>query len=188
MAAQTVTGTVEPDVGDYFVTATSGRLLDRAAAFLIRWGTARRVEGRWADSRWNHAGVYVGDGVIVEAVGRVRYNDTAAYPDATWSTGRLPAHLTPDPMQRQAIANRAHDLIGTPYSWLDLLAIGLAQRRLGAEVNSRTWWARRLSADGHLLCSQAVAVEYAAAGIDLEPGTIPGLVSPADLGDLLTPA
>lgn len=169
----------EPTPGDFFVTATAGRLIDRIAAWLIRFGTNSNV---------NHAGLYIGDGVIVEAVGKVRYNEITAYPDAIWSTGRLPAHLTPTAQQRQAIVNKAHDLIGTPYSWLDIIAIGLAQRRLGQVVNSRTWWARRVSADGRYICSQAVDVEYQAGGIEFfDDGRLPGLVSPEDLEELLLP-
>lgn len=170
---------VEPLPGDYFVTATAGRLIDRIAARLIRFGT---------DSAVNHAGLYVGDGTIVEAVGRVRYNDISAYPDAIWSTGRLPAHLTPNDDQRRLIVNKAHDLIGRKYSWLDIIAIGLAQRRLGRIVNSKTWWARRVSADGRYICSQAVDVEYQAGGIQFfDDGRLPGLVSPQDLDALLLP-
>jgi len=180
--------TPTPQPGDYFVTRTAGPWYDRLAAWAIRWGTARRIDGRWHNAQYNHAGLYTGDGVIVEAVGRIRYNTLDAYPDAVWSTGRLPAHLAPDPEQRRLIVNKAHDLIGTPYSWLDLLAIGLAQKRAGAHVNSDTWWARRINSDGHLLCSQAVDVEYAAGEIALfDDGRLPGLVSPQDLGDLLLP-
>lgn len=177
----------EPTPGDFFVTKTAGPWYDRLAAFIIRWGTARRVDSHWRNADYNHAGLYAGNGVIIEAVGRIRYNNLDAYPTAVWSTGRLPAHLTPNAEQRRRIVNRGHDLISTPYSWLDLLAIGLAQKRVGARVNSNTWWARRISSDGHLLCSQAVAVEYRAGDIDLESGVIPGLVSPQDLGDLLLP-
>lgn len=169
----------QPLPGDYFVTATAGRLIDRIAAWLIRFGTNSAV---------NHAGLYVGDGVIVEAVGKVRYNEITAYPDAIWSTGRLPAHLTLTAAQRQLIVNKAHDLIGAKYSWLDIIAIGLAQKRLGRVVNSRTWWARRVSADGHYICSQAVDVEYQAGRIKLfDDDRLPGLVSPQDLEGLLLP-
>jgi hypothetical protein len=177
-----------PLPGDYAVTRTSGRLIDRIAAWAIRFDTATKVDGKWVDAQVNHAFLYVGDGVIVEAVGKVRYNDLSAYPDAIWSTGRLPAHLTPDATQRQQIVNRAHDLIGRRYNWLDIVAIGLAQRRLGQVVSSRTWWARRVGNDSRLICSQAVDVEYLAAEIHLfRDGRIPGLVSPQDLDGLLLP-
>ena len=170
--------TTEPQPGDFFVTKTGGPWLDRTAAWAIRWGT---------DSPVNHAGLYVGNGVIVEAISKVKYGSVDEYPDAIWSTGRLPVHLTPNAEQRKLIVNRAHDLIGRKYSWLDIIAIGLAQRRLGATVNSRTWWARRVSNDGHLICSQAVDLEYQAGSIALFQGRLPGLVSPQDLYELLLP-
>lgn len=170
---------VEPVRGDFFVTATSGRLLDRIAARLIRWGT---------NSPYNHAGLYIGDGVIVEAVGRVRYGNIAEYPDAAWSTGRLPARLTPTDAQRDQIVASARALIGTPYSWLDLVAIAFAQRRLGSLVNSNTWWAKRISANGHFICSQVVDACYGDAGIQLlDDGRLSGLVAPSDLAELLLP-
>jgi hypothetical protein len=170
---------LQPQPGDFFVTATKGRLIDRIAARAIQWGT---------DSPVNHAGVYTGDGTIVEAVGKVQYGSISEYPDAIWSTGRLPGRLVPTLAQRRLIVNEAHRLIDTPYSWLDIIAIGLAQKRLGALVNSNTWWARRICGDGHLICSQLVDRTWLAGGIHLfADGRLPGLVSPADLNDLLEP-
>ena len=179
--------TVEPEPGDYFVTKTAGPLLDRLAAWLIRWGTAQRVNGGWVNAPVNHAGLYVGNGVIVEAVGRVRYGSIDEYPDAVWSTGRLPAELTPSAVQRKQIVSAAHNMIGRPYGWLDILAIGLAQKRTGAHVTSNTWWARRISSGKTLICSETVEEGYAQAGIQLCPGRLRGLVSPEDLDALLLP-
>lgn len=178
---------VEPEPGDYFCTKTAGPLLDRLAAFIIRWGTARHLNGGWVNAPVNHAGLYVGNGVIVEAVGKVKYGAIEEYPDADWSTGRLPADLTPSAAQRKQIVAAAHDMIGRPYGWLDILAIGLAQKRVGAHVTSNTWWARRLSSGKTLICSETVEKAYAQAGIQLCPGTLPGLVSPEDLDALLEP-
>jgi cell wall-associated NlpC family hydrolase len=177
----------EPLPGDYLVTKTGGPWLDRLAAWLIRWGTARRINGGWVDAPINHAAVYVGDGVIVEAVGKVRYGTIDEYPDATWSTGRLPAEPHPSPSQRKLIADAAHDMIGRPYGWLDILAIGLAQKRAGHIVTARTWWAKRLNSGRTLICSEIVEKAYMAAGITLVPGSLPGLVSPEDLDALLLP-
>lgn len=170
---------VRPKPGDYFVTATKGKLIDRIAARVIQWDTSSPV---------NHAGLYVGDDTIVEAVGEVKYGSITEYPDATWSTGRLPEHLTPTPAQRTRIVNAAHDMIGTPYSWLDIIAIGLAQKRMGRLVDSRTWSARRISGDGHVICSQVCDLAYQRAGIQLfNDGRLPGLVAPSDLLGLLSP-
>lgn len=171
--------TAQPQPGDYFVTKTTGRPTDRIAAKVIQWDT---------DSPVDHAGLYIGKGVIVEAVGHVRYGTVGEYPDAIWSTGRLPVELTPTRDQQRQIVNAALSMIGRPYSWLDILAIGLAQRRTGRLVDSNTWWARRVSGDGHLICSQTVDRAYLAADLHLfADGRLPGLVSPADLLGLLLP-
>lgn len=186
---------VQPQIGDYFLTRTSGPLLDRLAAWFIRWWTARKNAQRvWQSSDINHAGTFVGptgeypEGAIVEAVRRVRYNSVNAYPDAIWSTGRLPAELTPSAAQRQQIVASAHLMVGDRYNTVDLLAVGLAQPRAGEIVTSRTWWAKRLNRDGRYICSQAVDQQYLDAGINLfEDGRLPGLVAPQDLEEILLP-
>jgi hypothetical protein len=72
---------------------------------------------------------------------------------------------------------------------LDLLAVGLAQKRTGHVVTGREWWVKRLSDNGRLICSQAIDVEYLKAGIHLfTDGRLSGLVSPGDLDRLLLPA
>jgi hypothetical protein len=192
MSAQSVS--ITPDLGDYFVTRTSGPLLDRLAAWFIRWWTARKNAQRvWKPSDVNHAGTYVGpteeypEGAIVEAVRRVRFNSVNAYPDAIWSTGRLPAHLTPTAEQRARIVESAKWMVGDRYNTVDLLAVGLAQPRAKHVVNSDTWWAKRLDHDHREICSQAVDQQYLDANIHLfDDGRLAGLVAPEDLADLLS--
>lgn len=187
--------TVEPQIGDYFVTRTSGPLLDRLTAWFIRWWTARRNKQRiWKPSDVNHAGTFVGptdeypEGAIVEALRRVRYSSVNSYPDATWSTGRLPEHLTPTGEQRQRIVQSAHLMVGDRYNTVDLLAVGLAQPRAGHIVDSDTWWAKRLNRDGREICSQAVDQQYLDARINLfDDGRLAGLVAPQDLKEILLP-
>lgn len=178
---------IEPEPGDFFTTSTRGRWYDRFCAWVIKWFTARRIRGGWVDAPVNHAGLLVAPGVIVEAVGEVRYGTPDEYPDAAWSSGRLPAALTPTPEQRRLIVGAAHDMVGDGYNWPDLLAIGLAQDRARHVVTSRTWWAQRLSSEKTVICSELVARVYSRAGIVLIPGVIPGLISPEDLDALLTP-
>lgn len=177
--------TVTPQPGDYLVTKTGGPWYDRLAAKLIRFDTNSPV---------NHAAVAVGptethpEGAIIEArPGGAGYNSIGAYPGATWSTGRLPEALTPTDEQRRKIVACATTFIGTPYSWLDIVAIGLAQKRLGKVVDGDEWWVKRVSGDGHLICSQLVSEAWREAGIALIPGRLDGLVSPGDLYDLLQP-
>src|SRR6185437_13794207 len=80
-----------PQLGDFFVTATRGPLLDRTAAKIIDWATATRDgEGNWLKAKVNHAGLYVGptrqfpEGAILEALRRVRYSSILSYPGAIW--------------------------------------------------------------------------------------------------------
>ena len=130
-------------------------------------------------SRWTHAGIYLGDGVIAEAqpagfttAALSKYDGVA---DLAWSTDDL------DPGQRAAIVTRA--LMGVemhlPYGWLDVAAIGLAA--LGVRVEPVM---ARLRDRGTLFCSQAVAVAWLGAGIRLAPdGGETAEVTPALLAD-----
>src|ERR1700712_2552935 len=112
---------MEPMVGDFFVARTEG-LIPRA----IRYLTCSRV---------NHAGIYIGGGIVVETKpGGVRYSYLNQYRDAIWSTNRLPADLTPTVEQRRLIADNCRAIIGLPYGMLDIVAIALAQSRLGYRV------------------------------------------------------
>src|SRR5260370_1238814 len=82
--------------GNYFVSHGSG-----LAGELIR-----RATESWA----GHAGVYAGQGMIIEgAPPATRLAPAASHPDAIWNTGE---QLTDE--QRQAIVARAHALGGTP--------------------------------------------------------------------------
>lgn len=187
--------TVTPELlqrGDFFVTRTEGRWYDRMMAWAIRFDTARDENGHWVDAPVNHAGIYAGvidrEPAIVEANGTVRLGSPSQYPNAVWSTGRLPSALTPTASQRSRIVTAALQMVGDKYNWLDILAIGLAQKRTGDLVDDDTWWARRLSWPGREICSQVVDKAYSQGGIQLYPGRLPGLVSPMDLYQLLTPA
>jgi hypothetical protein len=179
---------VKPAPGDFGLIATmQGPWLDRKFAEIIDWDT---------QSRAHHAIGYIGDtpdGDIIEAVRRVAYGHSDTYDDITWSTGRLPAHLTPDDDQRLLIVQALKDMLGDRYNLIDILAIGIAQPRIDPDRLAHwsakpPWYVRRLNADHREICSQAVAEAYAAAGIDLIPGRPACLVSPGDLDRLLSPA
>lgn len=169
-----------PLPGDYGVVATHGgpwwqRITDAA----IRYGTSSPV---------NHAVLYIGDGQLVEARGNVHLSPASEYAGIIWSTGRL-GDLTPTSAQRQQITSAALSYVGESYNALDIVAIGLAQRRLGRLVDGDEWWVKRLSDNHRLICSQLVDAAYQAAGIHLfADGRLPGLVSPGDLLGLLQPA
>lgn len=168
---------LQPLVGDFgLVGKHPGSWLDHAAQDLISFGT---------DSRFVHAFVYVGNGRIVEAIRHVTVSPVTDYQDITWSTGRLAPEHTPSQLQRMAIARAAMSCVGQSYNLLDILAIALAQPRLGRQVDGDEWWVKRLSDDHMPICSQLVVNANRMAGLDLFPGTLAGLVSPGDLGGLL---
>jgi hypothetical protein len=155
--------------GDFGVARTRGVI-----GWLIRWVTASPV---------NHAFVCVAEGQIVEARWRgAQAGHVRDYPQAIWSDDAVPV----TDAQRAAIAMAARSLTGRGYNFLDLVAIGLAQRRLGHEVTGREWWVQRLSTDNRLICSQLVDQAYLLAGVHLfADGRLPGLVSPGDLYALI---
>ncbi|MFF1684480.1 MULTISPECIES: hypothetical protein [unclassified Streptomyces] len=126
-----------------------------------------------------HAFVYVGDGQIVQAMpgGAEWIPLEFASEPVVWSTGRVP--LTA--VQRLTICDRAKEMVGTPYSFMDYASIGLAHYRI------RPAWVRDFVADtGHLICSQLVDEAYLRAGVHLfDDGRLPGDVTPGDLWKLL---
>jgi uncharacterized protein YycO len=168
---------VTPLVGDFgLVHRANGKWLDRIAQDAIEWGT---------DSSYCHAFVYVGNGQLVEAVRHVQVAPVTNYQDIVWSTGKLGPDHTPTQVQRQAIARAAMSFVGESYNIVDILAIALAQARLGHVVEGDEWWVKRLSDDHMQICSQLVVNAWRLGGIDLAPGKLSGLVSPGDLGKLL---
>ena len=168
---------VQPLLGDFGLVHTAGgKWLDHVAQGLIEFGT---------DSPYCHAFVYVGNGQVVEAIRHVTVSPASDYQDIQWSTGRLAPQYTPTPLQRKQIAMAAMSYVGEKYNILDIVAIALAQARMGHEVDGDEWWVRRLSDDHLMICSQLVTNAYRAAGIPLFPGRLSGLISPGDLGGLL---
>ena len=108
-----------------------------------------------------------------------------------WSDGY---GLTTPSLQRPAITAAAEQLVGTPYGWGDIVAIALAQKRLGkwrrldAEkpLEQQPWWVRRLARTDRLICSELVDEAWFLAGAHLYADGRPrGMVSPGDLGRLL---
>lgn len=170
---------VDPKPGDWFVVRTDGTI-----AKLIRWVTQSSV---------NHAGVYIGNGQIVEArFSGAGYASVSKYNNALWSTDNLPARLTPTDIQRDAIAKEAIRLVGTKYGAIDIVAIGFAQRKLGSFVKSdlplakQPWYIKRLARSDRLICSQLVDLVLDRSGIHLYNDDRPtGLVSPENLREFL---
>jgi hypothetical protein len=171
--------------GDFFVARTKG-IFARAICVAC-------------ESTVNHAGVYVGDGLIVEAEpgkAGARYNNVENYADALWSTHNLPDHLTPTDAQLAQIAKEAVGCLGTPYGLWTIVVIAFTQRALGRLINpakpyaQQPWWVRRiidrLASTHELICSQLVDLCYSRAAVHLfDDGRWEGFVSPEDLRALL---
>ena len=154
----------EPALGDFAVVATGGW-----PSAVIRWVTRSKV---------NHAVLYIGNGYVVEGEpAGARVTPVSNYGDkliwANWP-------LTDE--QRPAVAAWGKAHIGTPYSWLDDAAIGLADLFHWVPGILR----KRLASTSTLMCSQLVDAAYAAAGVQLFPDGRPaGAVSPGDLYTLI---
>ncbi|MER7922150.1 hypothetical protein ABTY96_03265 [Streptomyces sp. NPDC096057] len=163
---------VRPQPGDFALTkidGVTGRFI-AAGQWLV--GDASPVQ---------HALIYVGNGMIVQAMpgGAELIPLEEANEPYVWSTGRIPLTAA----ERVQIVGAARGLVGTPYSFLDYGSIALAHYRI------RPAWVRDFVADsGHLICSQLVDEAYLRAGVHLfDDGRLPGDVTPGDLWKLLHP-
>jgi hypothetical protein len=159
----------QPQPGDIGLTQIHGRV-----GALIRIGQWLNGSG-YAD--YEHAFVYVGDGMIVEAEpGGARDALLAEYdaPLIVW------LHCPPE--LGRAVADAALGLTGTPYSFADYLALFLRRLHLPAR-----WLRNYIKARGHEICSQLADHAAMLGGWHLfADGRWEGDVTPADLWKLAT--
>lgn len=153
-----------PKPGDYFVIGAG----THPAALVIETFTG---------SLYYHAGIYVGNGTVIEAQPEgVNYA-----PVNSWANGRILWSCEElSDAQREAIVTSAKAALGTPYSWLDILALGLSAWGI-----TPSWVWARLSRQDRLICSQLVARCYQNAGVDLCPGKPDSRITPGDLADVI---
>jgi cell wall-associated NlpC family hydrolase len=154
-----------PKPGDFGLTRIAGK-----TGRLVSIG--QRVIG--SGSYYTHAFVYVGNGEIIEAEpGGARRSTLQEGKHVAYSA--IPLSCS----RRSSIVRAAVALIGTPYSFLDYVAIGA--RRL-AHIDALE---RFVEDSHHMICSQLVDEVYRRAGIELFPNRIPGDVTPGDLAKLI---
>lgn len=160
----------QPQPGDFFVTSISGNV-----GLLIS-------VGEWLNGsrfgHWDHAGIYVGDGQLVEAEpGGARLAGLDEYQGRpiAWSTGHV--ELTDE--QRAAVVAAARGYVGVKYSFLDYAAIAAHRFRLPIP-----WLRKYVASSKHMLCSQLVDRCLSDAGVRLLSGVWDGYVTPADLAAL----
>jgi cell wall-associated NlpC family hydrolase len=129
-------------------------------------------------SYFTHAFVYIGNGEVIQAqpggASRVLLSEALdGRKRVAWSAFPLTDN------ERAVIVSAAKWYLGTPYSFLDYLAIAEAR------LLHRRRLERYVSTTSHMICSQLVDECYRRAGIELFPGRLPGDVAPGDLAKLI---
>lgn len=154
----------EPRPGDFGLTTIGGAL-----GWWVSFGQFLAGDG----SRYTHAFIVLDDGDVIAAQpGGARRDPLSFYKNkAIYSS----IELTDD--QRKIIIEEAKKLEGTPYSFLDYLALALA--RFGIKPKRLT---KYIASKGHMICSQMVDEVYRRAGVHLfNDGRLSQEVTPGDL-------
>ena len=156
----------EPLMGDFGLVRINGD-----AGRLIRIGQWLNRNGF---DNYEHAFLYLGNGMIIEAEpGGARLNELT-YTDVMWSTG----HISLTDQQRTRIA-----LVGTgfehvPYSALDYFALAALRTRMPFTKKLEGY----VKTSKHMICSQLVDRAYNLAGVELfKDGRFDGEVTPGAL-------
>lgn len=153
-----------PKNGDFGVVKSNG-----IAARLIQIGTV---------SRWNHAFIYMGDGIIAEATPSkgIKLSPVSNYTKIAWNNNQDPTDE-----QRDLIVQKANSLLGRTYGFLDILIIAL--RIIGLRFLGGSFLEKMIMRQG-IICSEYVAICYGNAGIQLvkKPEY---LVTPGDLAEVI---
>lgn len=160
----------DPQPGDYGVLLYNGRNpIKNLVIAIVCWGSR---------SKAYHAIVWLGAGWIVQAEpGGAKRTPDIQPSRYVWS------HVPMTDAQREIICRAAVHLVGTPYNWLDDLALGLT-RRFGWRLPG--FILRRVQRTDRLQCAQLVDLCYRRAGVRLfDDGRVPGAVTPGDLYDLI---
>jgi hypothetical protein len=150
----------EPKPGDYFVVKTNGW-----AGALIRLGTF---------SDWNHAGIYIGEGQVIEATPKgVKINYLNEYNGQPLAWNRHEG-LTKE--QRDEILKRAMGFLNLKYGFWSIIVIGLES--VGFKILPP--FLRKAEKENRVICSQLVAWSYSIGGVKVSHKKH-ALVTPKDL-------
>jgi len=158
----------EPNVGDYFVVHTTGP-------------SARLIQvGNW--SIWNHAGLYLGDGMIIEA----RPTGVSLAPlskydnhEIIWSTG----HDSPfTEAEAEELRRFALTFLHDSYGVWSIIALGFKCLTFGIPLIPADWFAER---EHSVICSQLVAWVWSHMGRRVSHKKH-ALVRPKDLAERLS--
>jgi hypothetical protein len=128
---------------------------------------------------YEHAFVYVGNGMIVEAEPGGAKQVALHYDNVLWSTG----HIALTKTQRVLIAHAAQEYIGTPYSAADYFALAAKRLNFGPLIPGLRNYVK---SSGHMICSQLVDRCYENADVHLfKDGRWNGYVTPGALAGLI---
>lgn len=153
-----------PNLGDFCVIGHGSSL------------TAMTIE-TFTGSPYYHAAIFVGNGDVIEA----RPEGVGAAPIGSWTNRTiLWSNLDLTDEQRKNICESARAMAGIPYSWVDIVALGLSAWGITPE-----WVWKRLERSDRLICSQLVARCYHLAGINLIPSKADCRITPGDLADVI---
>lgn len=160
-----------PQPGD-FAVVTAGGLPGQ----IVHLAELANGSGPYAD--YQHTFIYLGENQIIQAEPKgANYATLTSHAKTLWSTGKF--NLSAE--QRDKICDAARGYVGTPYSFLDYLALAL--HRFHVPVPHLKAY---ISTTRHMICSQLVDQCYLDAGVHLfADGRWPGFVTPADLAKLL---
>ena len=179
--------------GDFLVISFDGKHPD--VSHPLHWlvnGGFVHIGQRVADTEFGteeypydnfeHAAIYVGKGMIIEAQRTGTNTAMAAKYDAdyvVWSSGLI----NPTDAQRLAIVKAAFGYIGTPYSWVDYAALLAKTAHM---LPAAPLLKRYVASTGHMICSQVVDRCYEDGGYTLfDDKRWHGYVKPSDLAKLL---
>jgi len=155
-----------PNIGDYFVVHTDGW-----AARMIQIGTR---------SKWNHAGIYIGNGQIIEALPQgVKIDNLSKYDGKPiiW------AHeMSLTSQERVNLITFAKRFENDGYGVWSIIALGFKCLTFGLPLIPADWIAVR---EKKVICSQLVAWAYSHVGIKLT-NKKHALVTPKDLANRLS--
>jgi hypothetical protein len=167
--------TLAPLIGDFEVVPIAGM-----GGRLIQLGEALNGSG-FGD--YEHARLYLGDGVCVQAEpGGATVVSYDPRDHGLWSTGAI--KLTDN--ERVAIAVAGRRVVGVPYSALDYFALAARRLKLGLLLPGLRSY---IASSGHMMCSQLVDWCYQQAGVQLfDDGRWPGYVTPEDLAVRIDPS
>jgi cell wall-associated NlpC family hydrolase len=129
-------------------------------------------------SRYTHAFIVLDDETVIEAMP----GGAIITPLSEYFPGKAVfSNLELTDEQREAVVREGRALRGTPYSFLDYLALALAHFGL-KPIKLR----RYVQNKGHMICSQLVDEVYRRAGIHMfNDDRLPQDVTPGDLANYL---